>query len=683
MHRPDPTSAAYDRRLPIVAKVPGLHEGKGMKRFVHFLLVGFLTSYALGATTDELLPGDQAFKPSLAKTGEKTATLKFRIAEGYYLYRDRIKFTLLPDGDVKGELPPGKKKHDEYFGEVETYRHVLEVPLNTDKPWPANAKLKLVSQGCADAGVCYPPETVELSLAGGGAASEPDVLDKLFGAPNEATTPTRQVPAVHAVAPVSAPKLTPAPVASPSESLPAEPVTSPEPIAPPSPTVVEAFEQTARPLAATAIPVQGPFAGLDGWALLLAFYLAGLGMAATVCMYPLIPIISSLIVGQGQQVGKWRGFTLAMAYVQGIAVVYAAVGAVAALTGSFLVATLQNLWVIAALALVFVFLALSMFGLFNLQLPSALQSRVNDASNRLGGGRLASVFLMGALSSLIVGACMGPPLAAGLGVVGARADVLFGMLAFYLLALGVGTPLLVVGVLGGHALPKAGAWMTGVKNVFGTLLLAVALWIARPVLPEWAFMLGWAALAIGAGVGLSAFDSLSPHVKPITRLGKALGVLLALVGMAQLVGLLGGARDPLQPLKPFVGGVAVAAEHKLAFQPVNSMAELNAAVAAAKGKTVLLDFYADWCVSCQEMERYTFADAAVQRSLANFVLLKADVTANTPEHKALLKRFGLFGPPGTIFFGAKGEEIGQRLIGFEEADRFVQRLNSVSPRVQP
>ncbi|MBL8508211.1 MAG: protein-disulfide reductase DsbD, partial [Chitinimonas sp.] len=307
-----------------------------MNRFVSFLATGFLALWvnvAANAEVDpnDLLPVNEAFKPSLVKTGENTANLHFEIADGYYLYRDQLKFTLLPSGEIKAEIPPGKKKQDDYFGEVETYRLALDIPLTSPVAFPPDAKLKLVSQGCADAGVCYPPETTELSLAG----------------------------AVSGGASASGSK------------------------------AVAAVLVAAAPVAASAA-ASGPFAGLDGWALLLAFYLAGLGMAATVCMYPLIPIISSLIAGQGHSVSKLRGFVLAMAYVQGIAVVYAAVGAVAALTGSFLVAALQNMWVIGALALVFVVLALSMYGLFSLQLPAALQSRVNDASNRLGGGHVVS-----------------------------------------------------------------------------------------------------------------------------------------------------------------------------------------------------------------------------------------------------------------------------------------------------
>ncbi|HEY9103205.1 protein-disulfide reductase DsbD [Chitinimonas sp.] len=584
-----------------------------MKSFVSYLLAGFLSVSAFAAADpDELLPATEAFKPSVTRSSEKTATVKFEIADRYYLYRDQFKFSLQPgNGALKADFPAGKKKHDDYFGEVETYRHGVEIPLSSDTAFPAGAKIKVVSQGCADAGVCYPPETIELALA--------DATPAAASAP---------VPAA-AVAPV-----------------------------------------------ADAGDGAGLFKQGSLFALLAFFFVAGLGLAFTACMYPLIPIVSGIVVGQGGGVSKGRGFALSLVYVQGMALTYALAGVAAALSGTLLSAALQNPWVLSVFALFFVLMALSMFGLFELQLPGALQSKLNDASNKLPGGRWVPVFVMGALSALIVGPCVAPPLAAALGYIGASGDVLRGGLALYAMALGIGLPLVVVGTVGGHVLPKAGPWMGVVKNVFGSLMLAVALWIASPVLPAWLYMLGWAVLAIGAGVALSALDTLPPHVKPGKRLAKALGVLLALLGVAQLAGLLAGGRDPLQPLKPFAGGgqAGVVAEHKLAFQPVASAAELDAAIAAAGGKPVMLDFYADWCVSCREMERFTFSDAKVQQQLAGLVLLKADVTANTAEHKALLKRFGLFGPPGTIFFGQGGAEVGSRLIGFEEPEAFLQRL---------
>ncbi|MBV8656213.1 MAG: protein-disulfide reductase DsbD [Burkholderiales bacterium] len=663
------------------------------------LLLGSL--YASAVSTDDLLPPEQAFKPSVMKKDDHTVVVHFDIAEGYYLYRDRMQFSLQPgDGQLTPTFPEGKVKHDDYFGDVVTYRHGVDVPL-TAASLTADGKVKIVSQGCADAGVCYPPKTVTLALndSGSGVTGR---LASLFNGDGQAA------PATHAAAASTVPNVKPASVVNtdvakpapakapeakavaPAPTVPAaaapkaEPAQASQPITPPAAVAPSAAASaTTAPLPTPAVPPAqhapaGPFDGLSGATLLLAFYLTGLGMAATVCMYPLIPIVSTMIVGDGQHANKRRGLVLSLAYVQGIGAVYAIVGAVAALSGSFLVAALQLPWVIGAMALLFVLLALSMFGWFTLQLPASIQSKVNDASNNLSGGRLVPVFLMGALSSLIVGACMGPPLAAALGIVGSRADLLLGVVGFYLMAMGVGTPLVIVGVAGGHVLPKAGPWMTQIKNVFGGVMLGVAIWIARPVLPDWLFMLAWAALAIGAGVALSALDTLPPAVKPARRVAKAVGVLLLLVGAAQCIGLLAGSRDPLQPLKTLTTAQSTHAESTLAFQPINSPAQLDAALVAANGRPVLLDFYADWCVSCREMERYTFSDNQVRAKLGQFVLLKADVTANTPEQQALLKRFKLFGPPGTILFGHGGQEVGQRLIGFEAAQDFLHRLGQIA-----
>ncbi|WP_269533098.1 protein-disulfide reductase DsbD [Chitinimonas sp. BJYL2] len=594
-----------------------------MKRFVAALLAGFLTFPAWAAINpDELLPAAEAFKPTLQKNSDTEASVRFDIADGYYLYRDQFKFSLQPgEQALTAEIPPGKKKHDDYFGEVEVYRQNVTITLRSKQPMAADARIKIVSQGCADAGICYPPETVELPLSDGKAGNASRAVSNLLGDAAGAATPQ------------AAPR--------------------------------------------TASDGADLFGSGKLLALLAFFFLAGLGLAFTACMYPLLPIVSGIIVGQGATVSRGRGFALAMVYVQGMALTYAVAGVAAALSGTLLSAALQNPWVLGAFAVFFVIMALSMFGLFELQLPNALQSRLNDASNRLPGGRWLPVFAMGALSALIIGPCVAPPLAAALGYIAASGDVVKGALALYVMALGIGLPLVLVGTLGGHVMPKAGPWMTAVRNVFGTVMLAVAIWIATPVLPSWLLMLAWSALALGAGVALSALDPLPPHAKAAKRLAKALGVMLVLAGAALLVGLLAGARDPLQPLKPLAGAQAVAAEGKLPFQYVNSVDEFNAALAAARGKTVMLDFYADWCVSCREMERFTFSDAGVQRALGKLVLIKADVTANTPQHKALLKRFGLFGPPGTIFFDAQGKEIPARLIGFEAAEPFLQRLQQL------
>ncbi|MBV8467058.1 MAG: protein-disulfide reductase DsbD [Burkholderiales bacterium] len=684
-----------------------------MKRLFALAVASFLSLAAAAAGTDDLLAPEQAFKPSLVKKDDRTVVLHVDIADGYYLYRDRMHFSLQPgNGELKPAFPEGLVHHDDYFGDVMTYRHSVDVPLTAAAPIAPDVKVKVVTQGCADAGVCYPPQTVMLNASGSPAAtSVSGKIAALFGDAPAATKSDPAPPNADAAkAPAATPKASPTatPVVAKEEkpakasakvevtpatapATPATPATAAAPTTPATTATPAASATLAAPAAldtsataaapvvpvAPTTPAAGPFDGLSGGALLIAFYLAGLGMAATVCMYPLIPIVSSLIVGAGGQASKQRGFVLSFAYVQGIGFVYAVVGAFAALSGSFLIAALQKPWVIGAMAGLFVLLALSMFGLFTLQLPSALQSKVNDASNRLNGGKLIPVFIMGALSSLIVGACMGPPLFAALSVVGTRADLFLGIVGFYLMAMGVGTPLVIVGVAGGHVLPKAGAWMTQVKNVFGVVMLAVALWIAHPVVPDWAFMLGWAALAIGAGVALSALDSLPAHAGPLHRVGKALGFGLVVFGAAQLIGLLAGSRDPLQPLRQLsVAQMGAAHEASLTFQTVASPAELDAALVKAKGRPVMLDFYADWCVSCREMEAQTFSDARVQQQLGKFILLKADVTANTAEQQALLKRFGLFGPPGTIFFGHDGRDNGRRLVGFEPADAFIKRLSA-------
>jgi thiol:disulfide interchange protein DsbD len=403
-------------------------------------------------------------------------------------------------------------------------------------------------------------------------------------------------------------------------------------------------------------------AGFFGFGLLLTF---------TPCVLPMIPILSSIIAGEGRSLDQQRAFTLSASYVLGMALAYAAAGIAAAYSGTLIAAALQNPWVLGAFAAVFVWLALSMFGLYEISLPGFLHQRLSSAHQRLRGGRIASVAAMGMLSAVIVSPCVAAPLAGALLYISQTRDVALGGAALFAMALGMGVPLMVVGVSEGALLPKAGPWMNGVKKFFGALLLAVAIWIVSPVLPEAAVMLAWAALLVGSGVYLRAVDRLPTEASGPARLGKAVGIFALVAGIALLIGALAGSRDPLRPLAGLTGE---AREAPIAFKRVNSPGELDAAL-RSPGMPVMLDFYADWCVSCKEMEAFTFSDARVRRQLGRMLLLQADVTENNAEHKALLKRFSLFGPPGIIFFDAQGREIrGLRVVGYQDAERFLKTL---------
>ncbi|MDD5330609.1 MAG: protein-disulfide reductase DsbD, partial [Sulfuricella sp.] len=415
--------------------------------------------------------------------------------------------------------------------------------------------------------------------------------------------------------------------------------------------------------------------------ILATFFGFGLLLALTPCVFPMIPILSGIIVGQGHTLTKSRAFGLSLAYVLGMAITYAAAGVAAGLSGTLLSNALQNPWVLGGFALVFVLLALSMFDLYELQMPSFIQSRFTEASNRARGGGLAGIFAMGALSAVIVGPCVAAPLAGALLYIGQTGDVVLGGSALFALALGMGAPLLLVGVSAGALLPRAGAWMQAVKGFFGVLLLGVAIWLISPVIPAAAHMLLWAALLIVSAMYLHALDPLPHPNSGFAKFWKGVGVMVLIAGVSLVIGALSGNRDILQPLsglRAFSGEAKAAEGAALKFERVKSVAELERRVQQAKGKYVMLDFYADWCVSCKEFERFTFSDAKVQAKLRDAVLLQADVTANSEDDKALLKKFGLFGPPGIIFFDKNGKELSaSRVVGYEPPEKFIGSLDAV------
>jgi thiol:disulfide interchange protein DsbD len=574
------------------------------------LLLAFVFSFA---HAEEFLDPAVAFKPSARAVDAQTVEVVFAIAKGYYLYRDKFRFAVDGDSVTLGTpvFPKGKEKDDENFGKVEVFYNSVAVrlPLERKASGVLPLKLKVTSQGCADAGVCYPPQTQAVTVA------------------------------------------------------------LPDPAAAPA----------AGPPVAVDTDESGKIAGIlrnaGFWANLAFFFIAGLGLAFTPCVLPMIPILSGIIAGQGHKASHARGFALSLAYVLGMALTYAAAGVAAGMTGTLLSAALQNAWVLGTFALVFVVLSLSMFGFYELQLPTALQSKLSEESGHLHGGRGPAVFLMGALSALIVGPCVAAPLAGALLYIGQTGDAVLGGTALFAMALGMGAPLIAVGTAGGSLLPKTGPWMEGVKKGFGVLLLATAIWLVSPVIPAVAAMLAWAALLIIPAIFLHALDPLPQHASGWQRFWKGIGIVMLLTGAALLVGALAGSRDPLQPLAALRTQAVAGEVTKLAFVPVRSVAELDARLAAVD-RPVMLDFYADWCVSCKEMERYTFADPAVRDRLAGFTLLKADVTANTADDKALLARFGLFGPPGIVFFTPGGQEVpGLRVVGFQEAASFLRMLD--------
>ena len=583
----------------------------------------FLLFFAVTAVVraEEPLDPQLAFRFSARALDAKTIEARWQITDGYYMYRDKFKFVL--EGGNLGApiLPPGKIKEDENFGKVETYRKEVKILLPVEAAGPVT--LKAVSQGCWDGGICYPPINHEAQI-------------DLTAAPGSSSITALTAPA---------------------SGLSKEAATAPG-------------DESSR--------IAGLFKGDSLALVLLSFFSFGLLLSLTPCVFPMIPILSGIIVNHGHAVSHLRSFVLSLAYVLGMSVTYAAVGVAAGLSGTLLSAALQNAWVLGSFALVFVVLSLSMFGFYELQLPAALQSRVSDTANRQGGS-LPAIALMGALSALIVGPCVAAPLAGALLYIAQTGNAALGGAALFVMALGMGVPLLLVGAFSRSLLPKSGPWMEGVKKFFGVIMLATALWLVSPVIPLWLQMLGWALLMVVPAIYLHALDPLPQHAHGWERLGKGLGVMLLLGGAAMLMGVLGGAKDPLQPLGFLRSGVAAEA-HGPTFERVATVERLDARLADAKsaGKPVMLDFYADWCVSCKEMERFTFADPKVAARMKQVALLQADVTANSEADKALLKRFGLFGPPGIIFYDAGGRElVDLRVVGFQPAEKFLPTLERV------
>ncbi len=601
---------------------------------VAFLLMFFSLNSVFAA---DFLDPDEAFKVKAKLTASRSVVLQWEIAEGYKLYRDQVKIAVesgetelndpvLPEGEIVTD-PSTNERMAVYHDKLR-----VEVPvLKASAPFT----LTVTYQGCAEDGLCYAP------------------FNRIF-----------QV--------------------DPSKPGLLQPVATPEGGASGNLLITDGGTAPDSSEKASAAKPEGDLSLsqsiLESRSILkisFVFLIFGLLLAFTPCILPMIPILSSIIVGDGCY-GRGRSFMLAVTYSLGMAMVYTLLGIAAGLAGEGLSGALQQPWVLGLFALLLVVLALSMFDVYQLQIPGIMQSSIAKTCGKLKGGQIAGVFFMGALSALIVGPCVAAPLAGTLVYISQTRDVVIGGFALFSMAMGMSIPLLLVGLSAGTLLPKAGAWMNGVKYLFGLMLIAVAIWMVSPVLPGPLVLLLWGALAMLCAVFLHLFDSLPEKPSIAMKFGKALGIVLLVIGILELAGAAAGGTNPLEPLAPFrsrTGGSVSVEETGLKFTRIRSEAELDAALASAE-KPVMLDFYADWCVSCKELEHFTFSDPAVRKQLETTTLLQVDVTANTPDDKALMKRFGIFGPPAIIFFDASGNEIpGSRVVGFLEAKPFLDHLS--------
>lgn len=571
----------------------------------------------------EFLDPEQAFRFNYALDANGAVQITWDIEQGYYLYRDKITATSLSEPITLRELtrPSGILKDDPEFGRVAIYKHELSLPVHFDQrpEGSTTVEIEVGYQGCAEDGICYPPIKKRISIG----------LNRLI-APVAAATE-------------QPPNLDPAP-----------------------PVVLSADDIAERLSSRSLITIAG------------SFYVFGLLLAFTPCVFPMVPILSGIIVGQRQPVSIKKGLALSLIYVLAVATTYAIVGLLAGMFGHNLQASFQQPLVLIAFSLVFVALAMSMFGFYELQLPAGLQTRLDGLSRSQNGG-YAGVAVMGVLSAIIVGPCVAPPLAGALIYLSHQGSPLVGGTALFALGLGMGTPLLLVGASAGKLLPRAGAWMDVVKRIFGIMLLGVAIWFMERILPGPLVLLLWAALIIVSAIFAGALDPVVAGDNGWRRLYKGLGLVMLAYGAVLIVGASAGATDPLRPLKPLVAKSA-SAPHGLSFVAVKGPQGLAAGLEAAQaqGRPVMLDFYADWCVECKYLERDTFEHPNVQAALKNRVLLRADVTANDSQDQLLLQQLELYGPPAVLFFNADGaEQRDRRVLGFLGPKDFTSHVNNL------
>jgi len=575
---------------------------------------------------DEPLHVDEAFKFSNLPPKATEMLLRWDIADKHYLYRHTFKFALEDDKDISlGEavIPPGKPKTDQFFGDIEVYYKGLDIslPFNRKTAAGVNTTLKVTYQGCAERGICYPPETKKIALNLAPSAPNTDSIvteaDNALEQKAQSQTADRQL-------------------LSEQEQI--------------------AFDMQNKGFLGT----------------ILFFLLAGIGLAFTPCVFPMIPILSGIIVGQGAKITARKAFIMSLVYVLSMSVVFAVAGVIAGFTGESVQAALQKPWVIASFSLIFVALALSMFGFYELQVPASIQGKLANISNKQKSGSLLGVGIMGGLSALIVGACVTPILIGSILYIGKTGDAILGGISLFALGLGMGLPLIVIGTLGGKLMPQKGGWMDVVKYVFGVMLLGLAVWLADPILDNRITILLVAVLVIVSGIYMGAFEQIPEGHSSWHKLWKGLGLIMIVYGVLLMIGLGTGQGSLIKPLKGLSLSPATAKTEHLEFIKIKSYEDLEDKLGLAQnsGQPVMLDFYADWCVACKEMEAFTFSDPGVQKTLQGVMLLQADVTANDDIDKNLMKKLGIIGPPAILFFN-KGQEIkAYRLVGFKAATEF-------------
>ncbi len=593
---------------------------------------------SMGLGKDDILPVEKAYVFDAEVKDGRTLHLHWDIADGTYLYQDQIKFDLAAANVRIGEyrLPKPQIKKNSILpngeiGDVAVYHNSLDidVPLQRGATAEIPAELNVSYQGCAERGICYPPQRQKRQL----------LLPAVAQAEALNTTPPTNTPAA----------TTPATAAT------------------------EMSEQDQ---------ITALLGGGNPWLILLSFFGFGLLLSLTPCVFPMIPILSGIIAGHSAAITVRKGLILSLVYVIAMALTYAIAGVIAGLFGANLQAAFQNPWILSVFALIFVLLALSMFGFYELQLPSSLQSKLTALSNKQQGGHLAGVAIMGMLSALIVGPCVAPPLAGALIYIGQSQDPLLGGLALFMMGLGMGAPLILLGTSAGKLLPKAGPWMDAIKAFFGVTLLGVAIVLLERIISPTIAMALWGLLLIASSVYMGALEPLPANGGGWRKLWKGLGFAVLVYGVLMLIGVALGGKDTVQPLRGirFGGSAAGSAATHLEMGAIKSSTDLNRAIAEAnaQGKPVMLDFYADWCVSCKEMERYTFSDPKVVQALSRFVVLQANVTTNDDTDKALMKRFDIPGPPAILFFGLDGaERKSLRVVGFMDADEFSSQIHKV------